>query len=119
MKLVVVEDETAALQARLGDIEVVSSALAIAEVARAVRRRDPDRHEAGLAALLAHLRTVPVDLPLLQAAGAVQPPAVRTLDAVHLAAALRISADLDAFVCYDARLADAARAAGLRVEAPA
>ena len=119
MKLVVAEDETTALKAWLGDTEVASSALAVAEVARAVRRRDARQHEAALAALTAQLRTVPIDTPLLQAAGAVQPTTVRTLDAIHLAAALRIRVDLDAFVCYDERLADAARAAGLTVEAPA
>jgi predicted nucleic acid-binding protein len=50
-------------------------------------------------------------------AQAVRPATVRSLDAIHLAAALRIQ-PLAAFVTYDKRLADAARAAGLIVGAP-
>ena len=44
---------------------------------------------------------------------------LRALDAIHLATALAIGDELAAFVTYDARLADAARAAGLEVIAPA
>jgi predicted nucleic acid-binding protein len=49
----------------------------------------------------------------------VMPPAVRTLDAIHLATALRMSDQLTSFVTYDRRLADAAIAAGLTVDSPA
>ena len=50
----------------------------------------------------------------------VGPPAVRSLDAIHLATALRLhdQGRLTSFVTYDKRLADAASAAGLTVEAP-
>lgn len=44
---------------------------------------------------------------------------VRSLDAIHLATALRGRSRLTAFLTYDKRLADAAREAGLPVEAPA
>jgi predicted nucleic acid-binding protein len=43
---------------------------------------------------------------------------MRSLDAIHLATALRIVADLDAFVTYDRQLGRSAVAAGLRVESP-
>jgi hypothetical protein len=43
---------------------------------------------------------------------------VRTLDAIHVATALAIEA-VDAFVTYDDRQADAARAVGLPVVRPA
>ncbi len=43
---------------------------------------------------------------------------LRTLDAIHLASALDMGADLEAFVTYDARLAAAARDAGLTVVSP-
>jgi hypothetical protein len=56
---------------------------------------------------------------LLEAAGEQQPPELRSLDAVHLATALRLGEDLGRFVVYDARLAEAARLAGLTVIAPA
>jgi predicted nucleic acid-binding protein len=44
---------------------------------------------------------------------------LRTLDAIHLASALAIRDELEAFVTYDSRLADAARSAGLSVISPA
>ena len=43
---------------------------------------------------------------------------MRTLDAIHLAAALVVDDPALEFVTYDARLADAARANGLRVVQP-
>jgi predicted nucleic acid-binding protein len=48
----------------------------------------------------------------------ITPATVPSLDAVHLATALRIRAQLTSFVTYDRRLADAATAAGLTVDAP-
>ncbi len=42
----------------------------------------------------------------------------RALDAIHIASALTLGEELEAVVTYDARMAEAARAAGLRVEAP-
>ena len=47
------------------------------------------------------------------------PPAVRTLDAIYLATALRMSDQLTSLVTYDRRLADAAATAGLIVNSPA
>ena len=44
---------------------------------------------------------------------------LRSLDAVHLATAHELRTELTAFVCYDKRLCDSARAVGLPVEAPA
>jgi uncharacterized protein len=43
---------------------------------------------------------------------------LRTLDALHLATAVIIASELDAFVTYDKRLADAAAGVGLEVAAP-
>jgi uncharacterized protein len=61
---------------------------------------------------------LPLDRAILSAAGALAEPAVRTLDAIHVAAAIDL-APLDAFVSYDERQAAAARLAGLRTIAPA
>ena len=44
---------------------------------------------------------------------------LRSLDAIHLATAHELRAELTAFVCYGKRLRDAAHALGLPVEAPA
>ncbi len=41
-----------------------------------------------------------------------------SLDAIHLATALELIADLEALVTYDKRLGETAEAAGLTVEAP-
>jgi uncharacterized protein len=44
---------------------------------------------------------------------------LRSLDAVHLATAYELRAELTAFVCYGKRLGDSAQTLGLPVEAPA
>lgn len=62
---------------------------------------------------------VPLDDKVLLAAAALEPATLRSLDAIHLATALSLGGDLGAMYVYDARLAAAARAAGIRVEAPA
>jgi hypothetical protein len=43
---------------------------------------------------------------------------MRSLDAIHLAAALGLGGDLGAVVTYDASMSDAAQALGLPVIAP-
>ena len=48
----------------------------------------------------------------------VKPATVRSLDAIHLATALRIHPQLTSFVTYDKRLAEAARVASFSVAAP-
>jgi predicted nucleic acid-binding protein len=50
--------------------------------------------------------------------GLTGPPRLRSLDAIHLASALAIGDYPEAFVTYDERLADAARAVGLKVLTP-
>ena len=48
-----------------------------------------------------------------------EPEALRSLDAIHLATAERLGADLGGLITYDDRLAHAARRLGLRVSSPA
>lgn len=67
--------------------------------------------------LLDALGLLPLDRGLLVTAGALAEPALRALDAIHVAAAADLS-PLDAFVSYDERQAAAARLAGLRTVAP-
>jgi uncharacterized protein len=52
-------------------------------------------------------------------AASLAPAGLRTLDAIHLATALEIGPELEAFVTYDERLAAAAHEAGLPVVQPA
>jgi predicted nucleic acid-binding protein len=51
-------------------------------------------------------------------AGGLEAPQLRTLDAVHLAAALELGDDLAGLVTYDTRMIDAAQAAGITVITP-
>ncbi len=68
--------------------------------------------------VLALLAFVELDADLARIAGSTGGPALRALDAIHVASALRLGRDVDAFVTYDDRQASAARTAGLRVDAP-
>jgi len=119
VKLVLTEPESAALLAYLdGRGDVVTSALVTTELVRAVRRLQPDL-EPRAHALIAGLTRIEVDREVLTTAAGLSPSEMRSLDAIHLATALTLGAELDALVTYDVRMAEAARAAGLRVEAPA
>jgi uncharacterized protein len=53
------------------------------------------------------------------AAGRLPPPTLRSLDALHLAAAMELGGDLDGFVTYDERMVTAARAQSIDVITPA
>jgi predicted nucleic acid-binding protein len=67
--------------------------------------------------VICSLALVPLDRGLLLAAGALDEPGLRTLDAIHVASAASLAAP-DAFVSYDERQSAAARLAGLRTIAP-
>jgi len=119
VKLIVAERESEALRGFLQDRPIhVSCALARVEVPRAVAGH-------GVAAIarardvLDHVRLLAVDDALLDAAANLPPRTLRSLDAIHLAAARSFGTALDLIVTYDTRMADAAIAAGLRCVAPA
>jgi predicted nucleic acid-binding protein len=118
VKLVVAEPESAALARYLRQWQWrASSALLRAEALRAVGRRG-QAHVAAARRLFGGLHLVALDEALLERAGELQPPTLRPLEAVHVATALSLGADLGVFVTYDVRLADAARAQGLVVTCP-
>lgn len=124
VKLVRAEPDTGALNAFLAGADLVSSELALTEVPRAIRRaaaQDPDLPLQALiercAELLDAVALLPLDRTLLAAAGAFSEPALRALDAIHVAAAIELS-PIDAFISYDQRQSAAARLAGLRTFAP-
>jgi uncharacterized protein len=60
-----------------------------------------------------------VSTRVLDDAGALDQPFLRTLDAIHLATAKSIGDSLAAFVTYDKQLAAAAKRAGPRALSPA
>jgi len=59
-----------------------------------------------------------VSTALFERAGTIEPDLLRSLDALHLAAALDLGDDLDGIITYDDRLASAAAALGVPVIAP-
>ena len=121
LKLIVPEDESASLMSVLADWpERISSELARTEVLRALRRakvsvREFRRGEK----ILDRIGLIHMDRRILLDAAMLQPPSLRTLDAIHLATALSVRGDLAAVVTYDGRLATAASNAKLAVWAPA
>lgn len=117
IKLVLSEPESAALRRELGDGDLLSSALLSVEGPRAARRYGSLAERRALVALTA-VTLIPLDEPVLAAAAALEPAELRSLDALHLASALSLGADLARFYCYDARLAGAAAALGIEVRGP-
>jgi predicted nucleic acid-binding protein len=123
VKLVRAEPETAALRKFLKDhLLRVTSAVSAVEVRRAVLREGSaeDRKKAG--EVLGGVIVIRLTNEILERASALEPPQLRSLDAIQLATALSLVAEaaveLSAFVVYDRRLGDAARAAGVRVVSP-
>jgi len=120
VKFAVSERESAALAAwreSLGSNDVLMTCeLAVTEVLRAVRLVNADADVA-----LAHLDALEqllIDRDLLLIAGGLEPAGLRTLDAVHLAAATAAGDELAGLVTYDERMAGAARQLGVAVLAP-
>ncbi|MDN5849864.1 MAG: type II toxin-antitoxin system VapC family toxin [Nitrococcus sp.] len=118
VKLIVMEAESRALAEYLSSRTVrVSATLVRTEVPRAVRRNRPQLLDRAVR-MLDGLRMITLDTAVLDRAALVDPPDIRSLDAVHIAAALTIVDELEAIVTYDARMAEAARGLGIPVEEP-
>ena len=101
-----------------GGEPAISSRLAHVEVLRVLRRdAAPDEVQAAAGRVLASVATMPVDAALARAA-TVDPRTVRSLDAIHLAAALSLGRALTSLCTYDERMAAAARAHAIDVLAP-
>lgn len=134
MKLVVDENETAALREHVENspTNVSTSELALTEVVRSVRRSCynaqrqlrverteltellNDAHE-----LLDRVLLVAVDTDTFLRAGMfTDDPCLGSLDAIHLVSALEIGPELKSFVTYDKALARAATHLGLPVDHP-
>jgi predicted nucleic acid-binding protein len=119
LKLVVREQHSEALQvwAAGHDGELFSSDLLTTEALRTARRHST-------AALgetrrrLDALTIVRLGADVFERAAELDPGILRTLDALHLAAALLVGDELEAIVTYDRRLADAAGLHGVQVLAP-
>ena len=125
VKLVREESESRSLRTYLAGADLVSSELVLTEIPRAVRRavgKDPALPLELLLGRTGELVDVlalrPLDRALLAGAGALAEPALRALDAIHVASAVDLDPIVEAFVTYDERQAAVARLAGLRTIAP-
>ena len=119
VKLIVAERESTELQGRLRRWpERASSALLRTETVRALRRSGNDDLIGHARRLFSAIHLIRLDEPLLDRAGELGPDELRSLDAIHLAAALSLGPDLGAIITYDSRLRDAAVAQGVVVESP-
>jgi predicted nucleic acid-binding protein len=112
------EPDKPAIEQRLEDFEErVASRLLRVELRRVGAREGVlDRADE----LLKDISLVALDEQILAAAETVTPSTVTTLDAIHLATAVRLSkaGELDALMTYDKRLADGAREHGITVLSP-
>lgn len=96
---------------------LVACELVRVEAVRAVRVSDPGAVSRARRAI-ATLTLIRLDEALYDAAADLHPPSLRSLDAVHLAAALSVGGDLAGVVTYDTRMTEAAASLDVHVEAP-
>jgi uncharacterized protein len=118
-KLVIRESESAALRDYLDrlapdGVPPISSALLETELRRFGLRFDLS--QAAISDVLDRVDLVEPDRSLFAEAGLLPGPNLRSLDALHVATALRVDASV--VVAYDSRLQRAARAVGLATTAP-
>jgi uncharacterized protein len=120
VKLIRSEDESGELDLWLTERSgqpFVSSTLLEVEVPRSLLRL-PSHDEEQLARVMAGIGRLAVDTSVRFTAARLRPTSLRSLDAIHLASALSLGDEVQAFVTYDKRLLDAAQAAGLPVASP-
>jgi predicted nucleic acid-binding protein len=124
IKRVVIEPESSSLidaldgHAKANDV-LVSSSLAWVEVTRALRARTRLSHAEAAAAAddaMSGLAEQPISTEVVNLARRIDPRVLRSLDAVHLASAVLLGADV--VVTYDERLAIACESNGLATAAP-
>ncbi|MBN8869447.1 MAG: type II toxin-antitoxin system VapC family toxin [Solirubrobacterales bacterium] len=118
-KLFLREAEGPALEVYLdsNELTLVSSQLSEVELVRAVSRVDVGKVSRARD-LLASIVLLPITSSVRKAAGDLFPGRVRSLDAIHLATALEIKADLNGLLTYDDQMAKLAEEAALKVVTP-
>jgi predicted nucleic acid-binding protein len=117
LKTVWHETESDALSELIGGRPTVSSTLLAVEARRSTIRVATEllpRTDL----LLGAVEKVALTDVILESAGLLPDPTLRTLGAIHLATALLIREDIEALLTYDDRLAAAARSHGIEVAAP-
>lgn len=118
MKLVTAEAESERLRRHLRRRGLRTSAvLLMTEVLRASSRL-PSSHLAMAREMIQSMALIHMDRQLYTFAATLTPPEMRSLDALHVAAALSLGSDLAELVTYDARMIQAAQAHGLPTVSP-
>jgi predicted nucleic acid-binding protein len=121
LKTVLAEPQSGALNSYFGTFgspRFVSSALLAVEARRSVLRVEPSGLPRTDLALVDVIQ-IGMTAAVLEKAGRLPDPMLRTLDAIHVATALLIREDVDVIVSYDHRMLAAAAAHGLPIAAPA
>ena len=118
-KLVLRERGSAAMNrwAETHDGDFCSSDILRVELLRAVRRTAPEFLARARSVLDTMLLTA-LSSEMLERAARIEPVQLRSLDALHLVAALELGDELEGVVTYDERLAEAARSNGVPVISP-
>ncbi len=119
VKLLMTERESPALRRWLRRRPArASAALLRVELVRVVRRAGLPRLIPEARKLLAGVHLIRLDDALLDRAADLDPLELRSLDSIHLAAAVSLGEDLAAVVSYDERLLAAATSLGLPTATP-
>jgi predicted nucleic acid-binding protein len=117
-KLLTIEAETRALETYLGTFgaadDVVSAVLLETELRRLASREAFEQDV--VTALLDGVRLLRMGRHVFQTAGLLPGPALRSLDALHLATALLD--EVDVLITYDSRLISAAAEVGVATVSP-
>lgn len=116
VKLILDEPESRGLGRHVTGEQIAVSALSRTELRRVcLRLHQP---QLPVERLLSGCHQVALGADVLNEAGLLLPPTLRSLDAIHLASALMVRFQLTEFIAYDRRLCEAAEVAGFRVVCP-
>ncbi len=118
VKLFKPEEESAELARHVEDRIWISAEIVVVEVICTARRLGDDAMLQRAERLAARLELVPLTAHVRGRAVQAFARPLRSLDALHAAAALSVAADLDLAVVYDIDLAAAMSAEGITVESP-
>ena len=116
-KLIILEDESLALRAFIGE-ENITSSYSRLEVTRTLKNFAANaKKTAGL--VLQTLSLVPVDTSVIsQAQLIIETSELKAPDALHVASAIQCAPLIVGIITYDKQMAATASRLGLRVEAP-
>lgn len=119
VKLIDAEQDSDALAKSIASSELLVGEISKTELHRFARRmsREPDALINAAERLVGTCTMLFMDHVLLEEAGDIDHRNLGTLDAIHIATALR-AAPIDAFVTYDRQQAAAAESVGLNVVSP-